>query len=241
MGILHECFDQKQYNRLQLLIELGHDPNELDKSGKNLLMKAVEKIADHETRLRIIKTLIAAGINVNFQDTSGKTALMIAAGKGLIAELDLLVKENSDINLCDKSGESALSYACNNDSFEAVDLLLANNSCMDVCKHKYRKYWGSKNPDSNFVSFWIAKWLNTTWLYVCLQNTSDINITDKSGESLLFHVLHNIESVRILLDAGINVNIRNRKGETVLTHAKKYFHGKDPALEQLLIDHGAIE
>ncbi len=241
MGILHECFDKKQYNKLQLHIELGHDPNELDTSGKNLLMKAVEKIADHEIRIRIIKTLIAAGINVNFQDINGKTALMIAAGKGLITELELLVKENSDINLCNRSGESALSYACEYGSFEAVDLLLANNANIDVCLHKCRKYHVSKNPDPDLVSFWIAKWLNSTWLYVCLQNVCDINIVDKNGESLLFHALHNIDSVRLLLEAGININIRNHKGETALTHAKKHFYGKDPRLVQLLIDHGAVE
>ena len=100
-----------------------------------------------------------------------------------------------------------------------------------------------KGKVSNYedVIPWVSTWLNPTWLYVCIHNIRNINFIDKNGETLLFQNLHKIGSVRILLDAGINVNIRNHKGETVLTHAKKYFHGKDPALEQLLIDHGAIE
>jgi hypothetical protein len=29
MGVLHDCLENKMYNKLQLLLELGRDPNEL--------------------------------------------------------------------------------------------------------------------------------------------------------------------------------------------------------------------
>ncbi len=240
MAILHQCLDDKQYNKLQLLIQLGHDPNEQDIDGKNLLMKAIVKIFESDIRLRIIETLIAAGISVNTQDEDGKTALMCACRRGFMTEVEILLKNHADINLCNKKGQSALFYACDHDYLDIAVYLLAQGANPDICELKYGLFGGRHNYSLDDVVFWTAKWLNSAWLFLCLQNmVVDINITDKNGESLLFYALHNYNSVCMLLKSGINVNIRNQNGQTVLTHAKKTYGHSD--LVRLLKEHGAIE
>ena len=63
-----------EISAINRLIELGtHDEN-----GRNILDSTIFKRAAQVGRIDIIDALIAAGANVNFTDTDGKTALMVA-------------------------------------------------------------------------------------------------------------------------------------------------------------------
>ncbi|HNZ27610.1 MAG TPA: ankyrin repeat domain-containing protein [Spirochaetota bacterium] len=62
--------------------------------------------------------------NLNYQDSEGKTPLMIACENRKHFIAGDLIKEGADIEIADNEGKTALIYACNAGHFETVDKLL---------------------------------------------------------------------------------------------------------------------
>ena len=69
-----------------------------------------------------VKTLLAQGADVNYQNQYGRTALMKTALKGHVAVVKLLLAQGADVNLKNKKGKTALSVAKNK---EVIQLLKA--------------------------------------------------------------------------------------------------------------------
>ena len=59
----------------------------------------------------LIEDLVKAGIDLNFQDKLGMTALMHSIEKGNVNAVNLLVRENFDKDLTDFSGKTIFDYA----------------------------------------------------------------------------------------------------------------------------------
>jgi len=67
----------------------------------------------------ITQQIIDAGADINYQDESGKTALMHALGqsssysssKNIVKKLDVLLANNADVNIADKKGNTAILIA----------------------------------------------------------------------------------------------------------------------------------
>ena len=59
----------------------------------------------------LIEDLIKSGIDLNFQDKLGMTALMHSIEKGNVNAVNLLVRENFDKELTDFSGKTIFDYA----------------------------------------------------------------------------------------------------------------------------------
>ena len=59
----------------------------------------------------LIVDLVKAGIDLNFQDKLGMTALMHSIEKGNVNAVNLLVRENFDKDLTDFSGKTIFDYA----------------------------------------------------------------------------------------------------------------------------------
>ena len=72
----------------------------------------------------IITELIERGINVNSQDSSGSTALHLAALLGDSRAIKLLIVGNANVNICNNSGETALGIAKRNGNLRCINALL---------------------------------------------------------------------------------------------------------------------
>ena len=59
----------------------------------------------------LIEDLVKSGIDLNFQDKLGMTALMHSIEKGNVNAVNLLVRENIDKDLTDFSGKTIFDYA----------------------------------------------------------------------------------------------------------------------------------
>jgi len=91
---------------VRILLESKADPN-LCSDGERTppLWSAVSG--------EIAKILIDYGANVNFQDSNGKTDLMItASGWGRLEKFKVLLEAGADTNHVDREGKTALMYAC---------------------------------------------------------------------------------------------------------------------------------
>jgi len=72
-----------------------------------------------------LKTLLDVGAKVNAVNDDGQSALMLAAGDGLVNNIRLLIQAGADINQRDKEGKTALRYAKENEHSAAIRLLIS--------------------------------------------------------------------------------------------------------------------
>jgi hypothetical protein len=76
-------------------------------------------------QLETVKSWLKRGAMINYlQDSTGSTALMIAAKENHINMLNFLLENNAKVNIRDSTGGTALFGAANNGWFEATDILL---------------------------------------------------------------------------------------------------------------------
>lgn len=83
--------------------------NSRDQHGKTSLIRSM-KIADEPTQIKIVKTLLNYGADVNAKDNMGRTALSYACEFKCNEVIKELVKNNVDPNLEDNNGNTPLVY-----------------------------------------------------------------------------------------------------------------------------------
>jgi ankyrin repeat protein len=98
MNQLHECMTNKQYNKLMLLLDLGHHPGELDEKDCCLLSKAIRSIKNLETRHAVVKKLLECGSEINCIDENGFTPLERAVKKKDIGMVQFLIQNGAEPN-----------------------------------------------------------------------------------------------------------------------------------------------
>lgn len=92
----------------QLLETRNHDVNAVDKSGRSLLMTAVEN--GHSD---VARELIKAGADVDRRSRDGETPLMVAARGGDPVIVHLLLEGGADIDVRNRNGLTAQTLAKN--------------------------------------------------------------------------------------------------------------------------------
>lgn len=136
---IFRAYEHEKYDVLDLLLEMGADPNEKydgfpllngvatdgNITALNILFKyhkADINITDDESRnaavhavrhnkFEVLDLLIRQGIDINHRDDSGATPLMYAAFVRSYECLDILVKNGAKLNEKDNDGLTAINYA----------------------------------------------------------------------------------------------------------------------------------
>ena len=96
-----------------MLLDAGVDPNARDGAQLTPLMWAAghpDNAPDAEA-LATVKLLLARGAKIDLADDRGRTALMVAAGRGHGAIARVLLEAGADAGLRDKAGKSAADLA----------------------------------------------------------------------------------------------------------------------------------
>ena len=76
-------------------------------------------------QLAAVKEFLKKGANINYlQDSTGSTALMLAAKSNHIELLTFLLEQNANVNMRDSSGGTALFGAATNGFVEVADMLM---------------------------------------------------------------------------------------------------------------------
>jgi ankyrin repeat protein len=217
---------------VKLLVEAGADVN----AGKNPpLFQAVD-----ENNMAIAEYLIDHGANVNprgDKDPWDWGPLQIASGlRGIdnIEMIKLLIAKGADISV--GGSITALQMAIFSGRRDVFDLLIQHGA--DVNAEDYQGgytplYFAIHSDDSYYMNTLIAK-------------GADVN-SKYPGETLLQSaaITGRTESVKVLLEAGADVNAKNDSGQTALhvpldirnSNYKKYKLSKDTLL--LLLNKGA--
>lgn len=178
------------------------DTNEWNKNDDRLL-QAVEN-GDAE---KVASLLGKKGASATKQDSEGKTAFHLAATKGHVECLRVMVTHGVDVTAQDTTGHSALHLAAKNNHHECV-----------------RKLLQSKCPAESIDSSGKTA-LHYAAAQGCLQavqalceHKSPINLKDLDGNIPLLLAVQSghSEVCRFLLDHGADVNSRDKNGRTAL-------------------------
>ena len=126
MNPLEQAIQNDNLNQLRLLLDLGHDINQIDDQGDTLLHLAVEYNCK-----KIVELLIANGADVSANGSWG-TPLHLAAEQNLPEMVMLLIKHGADINIKNDLLDIPLHAAVEGDSKVIIGMLVAQGAHLNT-------------------------------------------------------------------------------------------------------------
>ncbi|XP_014423316.1 ankycorbin isoform X2 [Camelus ferus] len=178
------------------------DTNEWNKNDDRLL-QAVEN-GDAE---KVASLLGKKGTSATKQDSEGKTAFHLAATKGHVECLRVMVAHGVDVTAQDTAGHSALHLAAKNSHHECIKKLLQSKCPAE-----------SVDSSGKTALHYAAAQGCLQAVQVLCEHKSPINLKDLDGTIPLLLAAQNghSEVCRFLLDHGADVNSRDKNGRTAL-------------------------
>jgi ankyrin repeat protein len=204
-----------------LLLNAGANPNLLNEQGVGPLYLAMTNGSSEIARLLLVK-----GADPNAAREDGETPLMTAARMGQVDVVKMLLDRGARVNDREKRfGQTALMWAAGYP--DEVRMILDHGA--DV--HAVSKSWEITATIYTPTTSTIGK-TGIPW------NNDGVYTSKRGGQNaILFAVQkHDIESVRMLLDAGVDVNIRSADGTTPLLAA---LYKWDPLGKEFVAGSGA--
>lgn len=192
-----------------LLITHGADIYHYCTTGSNSFLIAAQS-GDNKN----LQLLLDKGISVDItgkKDYEGQTALMSAANSNHLDTIKFLISRGANINATRNTGHTALMVASKTGSEKVVEYLIQNGADINLITNE--------GADA-FI--YATQYGNVPCAALLLEAGADINHMDKDGTAL-----HNAtreekyDSVKFLLDKGIDYKLKNPAGETALDIAKK--------------------
>ena len=152
------------------------------------------------------------GLNPDFLADRIGTGLMIAAWRGDIPTMELLVARGADVNKANALGERALMHAAWRGQAAAAEWLLAHGARID----SEPMHWGALHYAAFAGHGEVAKLL--------LDRGADVNARSTNGSSVLMMAVYegHEDLVRQLLARGADNSVRNDRGDDALSWAMKF-------------------
>lgn len=183
-----------------------------------------------------LKLLISEGHDINKRNRKGKLPIFFAIQNGQIDIVKILIENGADLTLQDQYAGAPLHNAAFIGDIEIAKLLLAAGADINAI---------SKRTEYTPICYAVIRG-KVEMLKFLLEKGADTNIKMGYYESTLLHVsVANIsnpmETTKILLDIGTDVNALDKKGKTPLhVVACSIWTGPKTAnMARLLIDRGA--
>ncbi|KAM7149792.1 ankycorbin isoform 5-T5 [Molossus nigricans] len=176
--------------------------NEWNKNDDRLL-QAVEN-GDAE---KVASLLGKKGASATKQDSEGKTAFHLAATKGHLECLRVMIAHGVDVTAQDTAGHSALHLAAKSSHPESVKKLLQSKCPAE-----------SIDSSGKTALHYAAAQGCLQAVQVLCEHKSPVNLKDLDGNIPLLQAVQNGhgEVCRFLLDHGADVNSRDKNGRTAL-------------------------
>lgn len=160
--------------------------------------------------------LFAQGLDINFKNNRGETALYFFSENGSLPMMEWLIAHGADLNLQNGDGETPLFRSVKNNDEKAVDLLLNSGADVDI-------------PDKRLISPVMQSVLNHKdrgVLNRLLEAMPDVNFQSENQTSpLLAAAAHNkIDFIKPLIEAGADPEAVEQLGQGVLAAAVLSFN-----------------
>lgn len=162
-----------------------------------------------------LKSLIAAGQNINLRDGEGYTPIMWAALNGQVNAVSTLVTLGANLNHQDREGYTALMWATQNKHVTIVRQLLNAGASVNLRdNHGYTAlHWAAQDGQLHMAQ-------------MLLQRGADPNARDVEGYTPLMWAAQQGHGPLVyeLLAHGANRGFRDRRGYTAYDLANAYYH-----------------
>ncbi|CAG5088607.1 Similar to RF_0381: Putative ankyrin repeat protein RF_0381 (Rickettsia felis (strain ATCC VR-1525 / URRWXCal2)) [Cotesia congregata] len=199
------------------LYHLGADINL--SSSKDLSTLTIAALCGHHG---IIKFLIEQGLDVNVTEPDHGFRLLHHAATSSNTELvELLLENNAEIDAKHHNGITPLFYAVTFGRINTVKLLMARGANINNAQGSLSK--------STLIHVVHYKKSILKYLLSLDEPVTDVNILNKAGQTILHyklstHILNDTgdESCSIILDAGVDVNAQDSKGQLAV-NCKTFF------------------
>ncbi|MHB0997971.1 MAG: ankyrin repeat domain-containing protein [Armatimonadota bacterium] len=207
---LHEAVSKDNINLVRLFLAHGADPNAIDSDNNRPIHFAWS--------LECIKILLEAGADVNAKGYTGDTVFRMS-DIPYLETVQILHSYGADINISNDRGETPINYAVTSKNGELLDALISiygvdTLSIFDL----------ASIGELDKLKARIA------------ENPSLLHEVDeqKKNRSLLHYAAeaNQLETAKYLVESGIEVDVRDSRGETPLYFAAE--SGKSNVLEYLL-------
>lgn len=182
--------------------------------------------------IEAVKKILSGGVNIHAQDENGVTALIAAAYRNDLAIANLLIEAGADVNKKDQSQQSAYLISTSDGFLDLLKLTLRNGA--DV--HSLDQFRGTglvRAADRGHVEI----------IRELLKTDIKINHVNNLGWTALLEAIilgggssRHVEVVRLLVDAGADVNLADGKGVTPLVHTQQRGYQE---MVQILLKAGA--
>ena len=167
--------------------------------------------------LLVVKKLLAGGARIDARDQRGRTALLAATHRNRVETARFLIQEGADVNAKDFIQDSPYLYAAAEGRIEILKMTLAAGADL---KDTNRYRGTGLIPAAHHGHVEAVKLLLATAI-------DKDHVNNLGWTALLEAVILgdggaiHTEIVRLLTEAGANVNIADRDGVTPLAHARK--------------------
>ena len=172
--------------------------------------------ASEKGDIATVKALLEKGVYIHAQDKDGKCALVAAAYKNRLEAVDVLIAAGADVNMKDNTLQSAYLIATSDGFVELLKKTL--NAGADVhCTDSYNGTGLIRAADRGHEEI----------IRELLKTKIRVNHVNKLGWTALLEAIilgdggtRHTEVVRMLVDAGADVNLADKEGVAPLAHAK---------------------
>lgn len=153
-------------------------------------------IAQGKISKNLINLLISYGVDIDFQDDRGKTALMLAIEYGNYDMARILIKGGASVNSQDDAGNSALSYMAMFSRKKLLKILINNGANVNVI---------NKDKRTPLMLSVMSNKKNKGIIRKLVKYGANINFADQFGESPLTYAekLGNTKIKDLLLNQNI--------------------------------------
>jgi uncharacterized protein len=200
-------------------LKAGANVDAVDFNRRSSLMHA-----SMNAHLDVVKLLLEAGASVDTQDAAGRTALMEASMRSDVDVMRALLGAGADVNLSAALGETALIMAASARARDSVPILLEHHADPKI-----------SDRDKKTVLMWVVDLqfhrggVPVEVIGPLVAAGAEPNARDRFGRSaLMWAVKGDLSSsvrpavLKALLDNGVDVNLRDDRGETALFGLVRY-------------------
>lgn len=206
-----------------MAMNIGEDETMNEQLFKVVEGKEVDRVRD----------LLDKGVDINAQDTQGRTAIMIATYANDVEMVKVLIAEGADVDIQDNMLNNPFLYAGAEGYMEILKLMIAAGADPTITN----RYGGvALIPASEHGYVEVVNEL--------LTNTkTHVNHVNNLGWTALLEAIilndgseKQQQTIRLLIEHGADVNLADKDGVTPLEHAREKGYKE---IEEILLEAGA--
>ncbi|KAJ3459672.1 hypothetical protein MRS44_015745 [Fusarium solani] len=223
--------------KIILLDCIDNSPESNRAKDQELPLQRVLSDAAFSKHHTILRKLLDRDIAREFPGFEGRSPFLLAAANGDLEAMKLLMDKGVNTKATDDDGCTALH-------------LVAESSADDKTKERAVEFLVKDGADVNArdnrqctpldYSVWQGSPSNEKMTEILLNHGADVHALDDEGSTSIMHasIQGSISVMKMLLQAGVDVSVRNKKGCTALDFAAAA-DGDHEARFKLLQEHGA--